>query len=157
MQTDQKFFQTEIPYKELKPLPHLAEKISKHREEFYNSNTIGIHIRRTDHVWAIRHSPTEKFIEVMSEELDINPATKYFLATDSAEEEKILLEHFGNRVITYKKTSLDRESIEGIQDALVDMYLLASTNKIIGSFASSFSEVAAEIGNIPLVTIGKAN
>jgi hypothetical protein len=155
LQTDQKFFQTKTPYRDLQPIPPLLAEIEKYRIEFSTSNAVGIHIRRTDHVWAIKHSPTEKFIAMMGEELQRDPSTRFFLATDSPEEERILSEKFGDRIITYKKSSLDRESIEGIQDALVDMYLLASTNKIIGSFTSSFSEVAAEIGNIPLVAIGK--
>jgi hypothetical protein len=39
---------------------------------------------------------------------------------------------------------------KGIQDAVVDMYCLAGCQKIIGSYFSSFSEVAAQINGIEL-------
>ena len=157
LQSDQKFFQAETPYKDFKPVPKLAKKIANLRKELSTSNAIGIHIRRTDHVWAIKHSPTKKFIKLMGEEVDRDPTTKFFLATDSPEEERILSEKFGDKIVTYRKSSLNRESLEGIQEALVDMYMLASTKKIIGSFDSSFSEVAAELGQIPLIVIGNTN
>lgn len=157
LQTDQRFFQAGDPFSDFRPVSRLAAEIEKYTEQFSASNTVGIHIRRTDHVWAIRHSPTEKFIELMYGELDGDPATRFFLATDSPEEEMALSAVFGDKIITYGKSSLDRESVAGIQDALVDMYLLAGTNKIIGSFTSSFSEVASEIGGIPLITIGNGD
>ena len=38
-------------------------------------------------------------------------------------------------------------------DGITDMYTLACTTKIYGSFQSSFSEIASQIGNIPLEII----
>ena len=47
--------------------------------------------------------------------------------------------------------------MDGIQQALVDMYLLADCKKIIGSFQSTFCFVAAEINGIPLEIINEKN
>ena len=66
--------------------------------------------------------------------------------------DKPAVEQFPEEIIVYKK-ELSREKEEGIKDALVDMLCLSKTSRIIGSFWSSFSEVSAEIGRIPL-TIG---
>ena len=39
----------------------------------------------------------------------------------------------------------------GIQDAVIDLYSLANCRKLIGSYWSSFSEVAAQLRGIELV------
>ena len=155
IQTDQRFYSNEKPFEDFRPVKKIRNEIDRYKKIFGNLNVIGVHIRRTDHIASINCSPTEKFIDLMREELEKDSTTRFFVATDSAEEEEILTEKFSDKIITYKKTSLNRESIQGIQDALIDMYLLANTNKIIGSFTSSFSEVAAEIGKIPLIIVGK--
>jgi hypothetical protein len=41
-----------------------------------------------------------------------------------------------------------RSEPAGVQDALIDLYCLAKTQKILGSFHSSFSEEAALPGGI---------
>jgi hypothetical protein len=63
--------------------------------------------------------------------------------------ENQIQQQYGDRIITYEKV-LDRNQQKGIQDALVDMYCLAGCQKIIGSYFSSFSEVAAQINGIEL-------
>ena len=150
IQTDQRFYSSDKLYSDFRPIPSLLNEIERYRKIFMSTNVMGIHIRRSDHVRAIKHSPTERFIDLIQNEIEKDSTTKFFLATDSIEEEQNLINQFGNRIITHKKPSFSRESIEGIQHALVDLYVLGSTKNIIGSYTSSFSEVAAEIGNIPL-------
>jgi len=79
----------------------------------------------------------------------------FFLATDSPEEEQDMKKLFGDRIITFAK-KLDRNNPEAIQDALVDLLCLSKTRKIIGSFYSSFSDIAADIGYIEFVARHKA-
>ncbi len=54
--------------------------------------------------------------------------------------------------------SLDKEVDlkAGMIGAMIDLYCLAKCSKIYGSYWSSFSEVAARIGDIPLKVIKKA-
>jgi hypothetical protein len=68
------------------------------------------------------------------------------LATDDAQEEKLLKNRYGSRIITHQKV-LDRSSLQGIKDAMVDLYTLSATDAIWGSYWSSFSDMAATIGN----------
>lgn len=117
----------------------------------FPGGTVGVHIRRTDHKKAIEHNPTEWFIEAMSEEISKDSSVKFFLATDSPKEQAGLIEKFGQRVITFEKT-LDRNEPAGIKDALVELLCLSNTRKIFGSHYSSFSAVAAEIGQIEWFT-----
>jgi hypothetical protein len=112
--------------------------------------TVGVHIRRTDNQW-LGDSPTNEFVSLMKEEILHNPGTLFYVATDSPEEEKSLQELFHDRLIIHRKRSLDRNSAEGIKDAVIDLFCLARCGKIIGSHRSSFSEVAAQIGRCPLI------
>ena len=54
------------------------------------------------------------------------------------------------RIITspYKA---DRSTSEGIIEAITEMYALKSTQKIYGSYRSSYSILAADLSNIPLI------
>jgi hypothetical protein len=147
------FFYRSTDYYWLKPSPAIEDKARKYTGMF-PKNSIGIHIRRTDNIESIRHSPLELFIEKMQIELDKNPHSAFFLATDSKSDEKKLKEIFGKKIMSCPKV-LDRNSEQGIFDAMVDLYCLASTKKIIGSYFSSFSELAAQINKIELQLIYK--
>ena len=65
------------------------------------------------------------------------------------EEKKRLTAIFTDRIITspYKA---DRDSVQGMKNALVELYILAATRKIMGSAKSSFSLIASKIGHNPL-------
>jgi hypothetical protein len=119
----------------------------------FGTCTVGIHIRRTDHQPAIVHSTTQKFIEAIQAEINEDPAVNFFLATDSPEVDAALRRQFPDRILTYVKRTLDRNSPQGIQDAAVDLYCLSRTQKILGSYQSSFSGFASRIGGNPLKII----
>lgn len=138
-------------YRPVSPLTMRINDITIH----FDSGTVGLHIRRTDNAASIKHSPLEGFIDAINAEIANNKAATFFLATDSTETETILKSAFGDRILT-RQRKLDRDSNEGIQDALIDLYCLARTKKIIGSYYSSFSEIAAQLSQIPLYQIYKA-
>jgi hypothetical protein len=106
---------------------------------------VGVHIRRTDHRKSIESSPSHEFWK----EMELHD-THFYLATDDIGERAAACERFGERVVTGPKTLLGRNSPDGCWDAMVDMICLSKCSLIIGSYASSFSEVAAAIGNVPL-------
>ena len=56
---------------------------------------------------------------------------------------------YPNRIITLMDDT-DRNSLEGMKFAMVDLFCLSKTRKIIGSVASSYSLIAAEIGGIEI-------
>lgn len=130
------------------PIQSIKERIDDRCVRFVK-NTIGVHIRRTDNIASIQQSPMELFFEKVDEELDKDNLTMVYLATDSEEVKLQMKQRYGNRIIT-SSTSADRKSVAGIQDSLIDMYTLARTRKIYGSFQSSFSEMASQIGGTPL-------
>ncbi len=87
-------------------------------------------------------------------ELMADPEINFYLATDDLKVETLLINKFPGKIITYKK-DYSRATVKGIQDAMVDLYSLANTCKIYGSYFSSFSDMASRIGNIPLIVIRK--
>lgn len=112
----------------------------------YGANTIGIHIRRTDNVKAIEHSPVNLFLDFIDKELEKDKKVKFYLATDSWEVEKLLHEKYGKHIIGNTNKILSRSQRKGIEDALVDLCCLSRCNTIAGSYYSSFSETAAQWG-----------
>ena len=128
------------------PIEKIQEQVRTFTDSF-SRPTMGIHIRRTDNIASISQSPTELFIEKMREEICKNEDCQFYVATDSEEEKIRLKDIFGERILTLPRAA-DRNSIAGMQDALVELYVLSYTRKIMGSMQSSYSETAAQISNI---------
>ncbi len=114
----------------------------------YGRHCIGIHIRRTDNEMAKRFSPNELFERIIDEEIKQNADVKFYLATDDMEVKKDFLDIFSPRIITSQCQTLARENRKGMISAVIDLYALARTQKIYGSYWSSFSQTAAAIGGI---------
>lgn len=149
-------FMSKTPDKErfrlFRPQQNVQQLINQTARLFGNHRVVGVHLRRTDSVKSIEESPTTLFIERMKAE----PAdTLFFVATDSEEDKHLLRESFGKRVVTSGHQA-DRASLEGMRDAAADMFLLAGTEHILGSFYSSFSEIASYIGGNTLEIVQKA-
>ena len=130
------------------PVREVMRVVDSYRCQF-NSHTIGLHIRRTDNAESIAKSPTELFIKKVREEIELHNDTKVFLATDSTDVKKEFIAAFGSRIITPQEDAC-RDSISGIRGGIIDLWTLASTQKIYGSAGSSFSPMAASIGGVPL-------
>jgi hypothetical protein len=109
-------------------------------------HTVGFHMRRTDSRASIHHSPDALFWK--SARQIIAGGKKIFLATDNTNTESEMKRLFGNSIITYPKrqTLKNRWPREfdqiATEDDLIDLFLLAKTEYVIGSFSSSFSEMA---------------
>ncbi len=150
-------YSTFIPYRQamLKelfvPTNNIQQKI-KHRCKNFNESVIGVHIRRTDNIASIQKSPLNLFYNKIDIEIDKQTKTQIYLATDSEEVKYSMKKRYGNRIISSDNVA-DRSTVNGIIDGITDMYTLACTTKIYGSFQSSFSEIASQIGNIPLEII----
>lgn len=126
----------------------------------FTPNTIGIHIRRTDHQQAIDESPLELFIEAIDREQESSSRMaayhgapfSIYLATDDEATKEALRRRYGKRVIT-SEAEATRESTDGIRDALVEMYALSRTRQIYGSAGSTFSPIAACLGDVPITIL----
>lgn len=90
----------------------------------------------------------------MGKEIFRNDDVTFFLSIDDIQVENKLISLFGKRIIRRDK-SLNRNKIEGIQDALIDMFCLSKTELIYGSYWTSFGEISARIGNIYFIPVVK--
>ena len=118
----------------------------------FASYTVGVHIRRTDNVKSILNSPIQAFKDAIENEIKNNANVLFFLATDDEDLKSQLQSDYPNRFLT-QRTCVRRDTLQGINEAVVDLYCLASTHKLLGSYWSSFTDTAAEIGQMPVEII----
>jgi len=108
---------------------------------------VGVHIRRGDNNASIKESPSELFWEAMTAYPE---ATMFYVATDSMEEREEAVRRFPGRILTGSATILSRNDPFGCREAMLDFYCLSRCSEILGSYYSSFSEMAAAYGGVPL-------
>jgi len=131
-----------------RPVQAIQQVIDNRCADF--ENCVGVHIRRTDHRPSIKYSPTSMFVDRMKKGLRDTDCNMFFVATDDESEEELLKRTFGDRVITHSKRSRSRNNAQAIEDAVIDLFCLSRTSRIIGSAFSSFTQMAAEIEGIPM-------
>ena len=133
----------------LKPAPEVLARGNRVFSRI-SDKTVGVHIRRTDHVDATKNSPLAIFIEKMRTEME-GRDTDFYVTTDDVTAIEELKQHFpAEKLIVYEDKVLDRDSKTGIQDALVDMLCLSKCRKILGSYQSTFSLIPSIMGQAEL-------
>lgn len=137
-----------------KPTEPLQQRIDEVTAAF-TPQTIGIHLRRTDHIFSLEESPLSLFERTIEEEIARNDSVNFYLATDSEEEKRHLKRRYGDRILTYD-CPLTRGSLQGMQAAVVELWALSHTREIIGSHRSTYSQLAAELNNIPCHMLRKS-
>lgn len=140
------FFVNSIPMSQLFKPSHRVEEAMKPVLSRFGARTAGFHVRTTDNEQSKMRSPYRLFAEAAQRELDSDPLTMLYLATDSDEIRRRFLSDFGRNAIC-SNAELSRSSLNGMVAAATDMFLLSHCNKIYGSHYSSFSEIAAELDN----------
>lgn len=134
--------------------------VIKFKEEYYRQvermffgkrNVIGVHIRRTDHVRAIKTSKIYHFTSKMDEILKTNPDACLFLATDDKRVEKQLCRLYGDKIITQSGKQWGRDTLDGMKSAIIDLLALSRCEFILGSYYSAFSAFAAKYGEKELI------
>ena len=142
---------TELMQKLFRPTDEIQKQIDERCSEF-QGRTIGVQVRRTDNKLSIEGSPLELFYD----RIDADGADTIYLATDDDEVKKDMKNRYGGRVL-YSSQTADRQSVTGMKDALVEMFILSRTAKIYGSKGSSFSEIASLLGATPLEVVEALN
>lgn len=146
--TFERFFRPYGIKRLFRPIPAIQQVIDNRCGDF--ENCVGVHIRRTDHRISMKYSPTSMFIDRMKNELQQTDCDMFFVATDDESVEELLKRTFGDRVIAHPKKCRSRDNSQAIEDAVIDLFCLSRTNRIIGSAFSSFTQMAAEIEGIPM-------
>ena len=137
------------------PVKELRNRIEE-RCSGFGRYCVGVHVRRTDHDKAIAASPLELFYASMDHEVEQHPDVHFYLATDDEEVKQLMAARYGNR-LQASPVQAQRNSRQGMEDALVEMYALARTQKIYGSFKSTFSQIASELGKVPIEVVANCD
>lgn len=114
----------------------------------FDSPVYGIHVRTTDNHISKKYSPSDAFKVIIRDKLRKESDARFFLATDSKKVEQVFQDEFKEKIITSNNDELDRNSNQGIKNALIDMICLSRTRKVYGSFYSSFSKISAKLSGI---------
>jgi hypothetical protein len=126
----------------LRPSRLVKDLLERRCSQVEWSNAIGVHIRRTDNKKSIEGSPLENFLIRMRE----NNNAFYVVATDDQKVRDEITLEFGDRCI-FPAVVLGRKTEEGMLHGVVDFFALAKCQEILGSYWSSFSDIAARYGN----------
>jgi hypothetical protein len=130
-----------------RPHPLLMERVNAFRQDSLPPRTVGVHIRRTDLLAATTRSPDEAYFRETDRLIDDGYTT--FLATDNLASLQTMQQRYGDRLVHYPKASEMAERwpravsrSEDVADDIIDLWLLAACNFVIGSSLSSYSRLA---------------
>jgi hypothetical protein len=133
---------------ELRPREALLERMNLFNlPEF----SIGVHLRRAEVCPEFQISRDEHFRTIMRALLKEFPALKFFLATDDPLTAAKFCDEFGDRILQIEKIGGGRKRLDGMEEALIDLYLLSRTRAVLGNNFSTFTHTAAALGGIPVV------
>ena len=152
--TFERFFRGPTNFEGFRPVAAIRDRVARFG---LDSRAIGVHVRRTDNDNSRRFSPIEGFIEKMQAAIEEDASTTFYLASDSLDVAAFMEREFPGRIARQTDKNYARSEAAGIQQALVDLYCLSSCRRIIGSFGSSFTDVASEIGRIPLDVVYRSD
>lgn len=131
------------------PIQIIMDRIELESKKF-NDNTIGVHVRRTDHATVIKQSPLSLYFEMMDSILLESSEKEFFVSSDSENVKNEIKAKYKEKVTFMSPGKAVRTSYDGMEEAVVDLFLLSRTVRIMGNSLSSFAKAASEIGNIPL-------
>lgn len=149
----------------LRPVAEVAKRVTGFRRAHFRERMIGVHLRRGDFHRVSRHSVdnTGAAIAAARRCLQRNPQAGIFLCTDDGAPDPVtgrrrregarekFRQAFGDQVQWLEPRSLERGDTLGVQDALADLWLLRACDYGVGTWGSSFSEVAFFGRDAPLV------
>jgi hypothetical protein len=136
----------------------IKEQLLSYIDMYKDYDLIGIHIRRGDTKTLLRGSvPLYNFYEIIDTRYYDDKKYKFLISSDSDNETQIICNRYNkifgtDKCINYNCRSQDTQKIESIQDAFITLILLSKCKIIYGS-PSSYSNLAAFIGNISKITI----
>ncbi|MDN4754019.1 hypothetical protein QYZ87_05695 [Porphyromonadaceae bacterium W3.11] len=129
-----------------------VNNVRRSRMSGWGQNVVGIHINRKDSGASFHESPTELFIKRMQKMIEEDDSVQFFIATTSKDEKERLSTIFRSRIFVPYSTT-DIYSVKGAIQNMGELLALSYTRLILTTPGSSFSEVAAEIRQIPLETL----
>ena len=141
-----KNIKNKVPYDLLKLKPHMKLKLKNILDKI-GKDFIGVHIRRTDHIYLLNsrkkhHTTDEHFMNF----IDKYPEKKLYIATDNLDTQLIFHEKYKDRIPYIKFIEKNRNKRQtSLEDAVLDMYILANAYQFMGTYYSSFSNTVIKL------------
>ena len=132
----------------LEPINSLKEKIDDY-SKIFSDKTISLHIRSWNRPNEKSRASLFNYNKFENEIEKYDNSYNFFLCSDSQKVKNYFKKKYGERILFYpRKTDLNtsRDLPEGIQEDLIELYLLSKNNIIIGSHFSTYTEVAWWLG-----------
>lgn len=152
-------------FDQLRPVAAVRERVAAFKAAHFRPAMLGVHLRRAEfhrvHPYCAHN--TGPALAALRALLRQYPDAGIFLSTDDGGPDPVtgavqyegvrekLQAEFGERVVWTEQRTLDCGATEGVQDALVDLLLLRTTDAVVGTWWSSFTEVAVVGRGVPLV------
>lgn len=138
--------------RQLRLQPELDEQLAEFLAPI-PADTVGVHIRRTDHP-VCRRASDERLIRRMEQFIRQNAEQRFLVCADNAGSVRKLQRKFGDRIIwREQKMSADKLRHSSAADAAIDLYALAHMPRILGNVRSSFFVYAALLGGCHRINI----
>ena len=119
----------------------------------WKNSVIGIHInRRMNPQTTFNECPIELFIKRMQEIIVADKNTNFYIATTSKDERERLATIFRERVYVPHSVA-DPDTLKGVIQSLGQLLALSHCDRILTTPESNYSQVASELGNVPLETL----
>ena len=142
---------------QMKPTREIQDRIDIFRQTYFSDAMIGVHLRMGDKYGMNTNARTAipRAIQAVDEYLEECPSAKIFLCTDDGAPHPdgrqtvthgvrtAFTKRYGARIVRTMPHTMQRWKLESIQDALIDLMLLRSTQYLIGTEDSSFSLIAS--------------
>jgi hypothetical protein len=127
------------------PKSQIGKTINSFSSHHKMKEMVGFHIRRTDHKLAME-TPISSFINFASK----IPGKNIFICSDDKKAIEVFKEKLPYKnIYFYPHFSRKRGDKQGMESAVIDLWLLSKTKYIVGN-STSFSYEAGLIGNVPV-------
>jgi hypothetical protein len=128
-------------------VPEIVEAAKKNLESL--DAPIGVHLRQQDHFECMRQCSADTMWATMEKEQTLS----FFFTSDNMKERINAMHKFPGRVRLSSVIYNGRSSVSGMINGAIDFLTLSRCTKVLGSFRSSFSEMAAAYGGVPYVPV----
>ncbi len=126
----------------------IIEEGNKYIKNNFGKNTIGLHVRRTDHIGLAKkrgnYTSDSYFFDLIENMVKKDKNIKFYLSTDNLKTQELYKKKFGEYIIIRIQINKSDNNLRhtSLKDAGIDLYLLSMCHHVEGSFHSSFSRVA---------------
>ncbi|MEI3848735.1 MULTISPECIES: O-fucosyltransferase family protein [Microbacterium] len=136
----------------LRPVDEIARTVHRLHGGLASAPYVGVQLRvhRVSHRETTQTSPASWFTERMHAILAERPGTRFYLSCDVPEVKRTLLQQFPTAVA--HEVDAPYNSTAAVRAAIVDLYLLAASSRLLGPHHSSFIEMAQFLGDLRVPT-----